>query len=123
MPATEPLFGVEIGTVNLATHPRSRCEGRGIPCCIHEPSDHHMRDWPMLWRADTGVMERTCPHGVGHPDPDHMAYVRSLTPKHECENSWGYWSNDEKDGECPYPHFEWQGTHSCDGCCQAPGSP
>lgn len=122
--ATEPMFGMEIGVMNLRTHPRSECADRGIPCCIHEPSDHHMRDWPMLWRADTGVMERTCPHGVGHPDPDHMAYVRSLTPPHRCvynrdqELDFDDWLDlDDQDG-CIFPHLEWQGTHSCDGCCK-----
>lgn len=112
MPATEPLFGMHLGIVRLHTHPRSRCEGRDIPCCIHQPSDHHMRDWPMLWRADTGVMERTCPHGVGHPDPDHMAYAKSLTPAWHtvCEGP----------ELCEYPHLEWQGVHGCDGCCTPP---
>jgi hypothetical protein len=94
MPATEPLFGTQMGVTAVHTHPRSRCEWRDIPCCIHAPSGHHMRNWPMNWRSDTVVMERTCPHGVGHPDPDHMAYVTSL---------------DEDN--------EWQGVHGCDGCC------
>ena len=29
-----------------------------------------MRDWPQHFRDDRGIMERICPHGVGHPDPD-----------------------------------------------------
>lgn len=29
-----------------------------------------MRSFPQSWRADKGWMERTCPHGIGHPDPD-----------------------------------------------------
>ena len=37
---------------------------------IHNPSDHHMRDWPTHFRDDRHLMERMCPHGVGHPDPD-----------------------------------------------------
>ena len=52
-----------------------------------------MRDWPQVWRDDTGVMERTCPHGIGHPDPDHMAYVLSVNPESV------------------------DGIHGCDGCC------
>lgn len=79
----------------IQVHGRSACQGRGIPCCIHAPSSHHMVTWPMNWRADTGVMERLCLHGIGHPDPDHMAYVRSLRRG-----------------------LEWQGVHGCDGCCQ-----
>ena len=110
MNAAEPVLGAQAGERVLRTHPRSACEGREEPCCIHAPSDHHMRTWPMNWRGDTGVMERTCPHGVGHPDPDHMTYVCSLTPDHDCDEDKGV-------GACPYPHLEWQGIHGCDGCC------
>jgi hypothetical protein len=105
--ATDLLFGMSLGEVIMKVHDLSQCEGRAIPCCIHNPSDHHMVTWPMNWRADTGVMERRCVHDVGHPDPDHMAYVRSLTPEHECPG----------EDECVYPHLEWQGVHGCDGCC------
>ena len=56
------------GVVLTGVHPAERCEGQ--PCVIHHPSDHHMRDWPLNWRQDRGLMERICPHGVGHPDPD-----------------------------------------------------
>jgi hypothetical protein len=83
------------GATLLQVHPRSACRGRGLACCIHAPSSHHMATWPMRWRDDTRVMERTCPHGIGHPDPDHMAYVCSL---------------DED--------LAWQGVHGCDGCCR-----
>lgn len=77
-------------------HPRAACEGRH--CCIHNPSPHHMAKWPRLWRDDIGLMERLCPHGIGHPDPDHQAYMRSRLGD-----------------EAP------PGIHSCDGCCQPPG--
>ena len=125
----EPVFGIQAGKVPLRVHARAKCEGRGIPCCIHDPSDHHMREWPMNWRGDTGVMERFCPHGTGHPDPDHMAFVKSLTPEHECPiqllrdhpaaaesltaglTAWNL---------CKYPHLEWQGAHGCDLCCVPP---
>jgi hypothetical protein len=49
-------------------HAKDKCAGEF--CCIHRPSDHHMRDWPQNWRSDRRMMERICPHGVGHPDPD-----------------------------------------------------
>jgi len=49
-------------------HTPNTCKGEW--CCIHNPSDHHMRDWPQNWRPDRRLMERICPHGVGHPDPD-----------------------------------------------------
>ena len=57
----------------IVTHDASKCAGQY--CCIHNPSDHHMRSWTMFWRGDKGVMERLCPeHGVGHPDPDDAAF-------------------------------------------------
>jgi len=40
------------------------------PCAIHWPTQHHMLGWPQHWRADRGVIERYCPHGIGHVDPD-----------------------------------------------------
>lgn len=49
-------------------HRRRDC--LGSPCPIHERTDHRMRGWPQHWRADRALMERLCPHGVGHPDPD-----------------------------------------------------
>jgi len=62
---------------NLITHAPDQCEGRS--CCVHNPSDHHMREWQMNFRHDKGVMERICPkHGVGHPDPDDAAYWISI---------------------------------------------
>lgn len=42
----------------------------GPPCPIHHRSDHHMRVWPQHWRGDRWTVERICPHGIGHPDPD-----------------------------------------------------
>lgn len=69
--ATDPIFGLQLegGPFELTkVHDRDAC--RGPHCVIHNPSDHHMRDWPLNWRADRQLMERTCPHGVGHPDPD-----------------------------------------------------
>jgi hypothetical protein len=65
-------------------------------CVIHNPSDHPMRNFPTHWRGDRGLMERICPHGVGHPDPDDLAYKRRM----------------RGDG---YVHAE--SVHGCCGCC------
>lgn len=73
-------------------HLPEKCVGR--PCVMHDPSDHHMIEWPLLWRADKGTFERTCTHGIGHPDPDDDAYQISLGDR-------------------------WIGIHTCDGCCHA----
>ena len=62
----------------LVTHSADKCEGRA--CCVHNPSDHHMRTWELNYRFDKSVMERICPeHGVGHPDPDDLAYNQSVS--------------------------------------------
>lgn len=78
----------ELGLVNV--HNPMICVGRG--CSVHHPSRHHMRDWPRVWRSWHGYFERTCPHGIGHPDPDDANYLRSVG---------------KYDG----------GVHGCDGCC------
>jgi hypothetical protein len=52
----------------LIVHSKDKC--KGSHCTIHNHSDHHMKDWPQNWREDRGIMERICPHGIGHPDPD-----------------------------------------------------
>lgn len=89
--AAESTLGAQIGDATLTNvHPRSACAGRH--CVVHNPSDHHMRDWRLNWRGDRGLMERLCPHGVGHPDPDDLAYQVSI-------------------GQT------WQSAHTCDGCC------
>lgn len=75
-------------------HPESACVGRA--CVIHDPSDHPLRDAPMIWRADKRVMERKCVHGIGHDDPDDYAYRKSVNPRA---------SN----------------IHGCDGCCALEG--
>jgi hypothetical protein len=121
MQVAEPAFGMQLGQAVLKVHPRSVCEGKGIPCCIHSPSEHHMRAWELNWRSDTGAMERFCPHGVGHPDPDHMAYVLSLTPPHDnCPNRLNKFRQYADRVQCQYPHLEWQEVHGCDGCCVPP---
>lgn len=91
--ATDPEYGMWVGQVEVLTHPPEACSGR--PCVVHSPSNHHMREWPTVYRADKGMTERTCRHGVGHPDPDDLAYhLAALRP--------------------------WMGVHGCDGCCHDP---
>jgi len=62
------VFVTGTGQIIRWLHHKSNCEGR--PCVIHNQSDHHMRNWPTHWRNDRKIMERLCPHGIGHPDPD-----------------------------------------------------
>jgi hypothetical protein len=60
-------------------HTRAQCRASrkaGAPknCVVHNPSNHKGRGWPMVLRS-SGLIERRCPHGVGHPDPDSAAYL------------------------------------------------
>lgn len=83
-----PLVG-RLGFV----HDPKRCANRG--CAIHNhPSDHPLKDAPMLWRDDAGKLERICPHGIGHDDHDSVEWAKGAFP-------------DRK-------HI---GVHGCDGCC------
>lgn len=82
------------GTVQIVAniHSPTLCEGR--PCPIHNPTNHSMRDLPTHFRDDRVLMERICPHGIGHPDPDDLWYKENvLKLTHE-------------------------GIHGCDGCCR-----
>ena len=93
--ATDSIYGAHMGPATLQNiHSLDQCTGR--PCVVHAPSRHHMRGWPLTWRGDKGSVERSCPHGIGHPDPDDLAWQVSQGR-------------------------EWAGVHGCDGCCR-PGS-
>lgn len=78
----------EMDGVNVLTHTLSKCQGR--KCVIHNPSDHHMRGWPKRFHQPTQQTARVCKHGLGHPDPDDVAYWqqiahRRISTKHECD--------------------------------------
>ena len=82
----EPIRG------NLKVHDISNCLG-DHPCAIHNtPSNHPLKDAPLNWREDRGILERVCPHGVGHPDYDSAQYLVSI-------------GRDDEN------------IHGCDGCC------
>jgi hypothetical protein len=78
----------------FVVHRRQDCTG---PCPIHNPSLHPMVEEPMILR-ETNLIERQCHHGVGHPDPDSLAYLN----EHGLEGQRGSW-----------------GVHGCcgEGCC------
>ena len=83
----------------VLVHDKSKCEG--THCCVHNPSDHHMKDWPTHWRDDRLLIERICEHGVGHPDPDDLAFKRNVLK----------WTDKQ---------IEVEEVHGCDGCCFPP---
>jgi hypothetical protein len=89
------IIGLHDGRTMLV-HMPTACEGRA--CCIHNPSMHVLDTAPLTWRSDTRTMERVCPHGIGHPDPDDLAWKRVELGDDEA---WGF------------------GIHGCDGCCRS----
>ena len=72
---------------DLYCHDKQKCIGEN--CTVHNRSNHSMRSFPQNWRGDRAIMERICPHGIGHPDPDDF----------KTKN----WS---------------EFIHGCDGCCE-----
>jgi hypothetical protein len=79
----------------MTIHDPAACVG--YPCPYHNPSAHHMVTWRKVVR-ETTLVERLCPHGIGHPDPDSVAYMNRVTE----DEGWG--------------------SHGCDGCCR-PAAP
>lgn len=90
VPAAGDMTMLENGVLTRV-HSPSACAGRN--CWVHNPSPTHMVGWPVTWRADKQTAERLCPHRIGHPDPDDVAYNLRL----------GYDVS----------------AHACDGCCNA----
>jgi hypothetical protein len=78
-----------IGGQVIYAHSRKEC--LRYWCAIHYTSPHHMVVWPQNWREDIKIMERICPHGVGHPDPDEIKAMD-----------------------------QYESVHGCDGCCKRP---
>jgi len=70
-----------------AHHPR-KCFGK--VCALHNRSQHAMRGFRQHWRGDRRIIERVCPHEVGHPDPDDLRINCGIDA----------------------------GVHGCDGCCR-----
>jgi hypothetical protein len=56
----------------LKVHSGQMCVGP--TCALHAPSNHHMITWPLRWDTEEFIFRRECPHGIGHPDPDELAW-------------------------------------------------
>ena len=88
---TDSITGETVGNMTNV-HPTSVCASAD-GCAIHNrPSNHLLKDSPMVWREDRGILERQCEHGVGHPDFDSAKYLKSIGKDYE-------------------------NIHGCDGCC------
>lgn len=83
---TSDIIALHDGRV-MIVHAPSRCGGD--PCCVHNPSDHPLRDAPLSWWPFGKMMFRICPHGEPHPDPDDLV-----------------------------AQFVGLDLHTCDGCCR-----
>ena len=93
MPKTITL---EHSMIKLITHDETICDGNICP--VHNMTEHSMRSFSQHWRSDRGLMERLCiKHGVGHPDPDHLASI---------ERRFGSAAT------------EIESIHGCCGCCE-----
>ena len=57
----------------LNTHSPEQC-GLKDYCCIHNPSDHPLKDAPFEWLDEIKAIYRVCEHGVLHPDPDSLRF-------------------------------------------------
>ena len=75
-------YTLEHTNLSLIVHDADKCIGE--QCTVHNKSDHSMRSFPQWWRSDRGIMERTCPHGIGHPDPDSPWPPESAEWVHGC---------------------------------------
>lgn len=77
-------------------HKGDTCKGY---CPFHNPSDHPLKDATIAIRGHNpfsmkpaGFVERICEHGIGHSDPDSVAYY-------------------------DFMGISGTGIHGCDGCC------
>lgn len=90
----------------LMTHPEHAC--RGAHCCIHNPSDHPLRDAPLAWWPGLRSMLRVCTHNLRHPDLDDFAfkvniqrlpsYLLAIIGAHDCDNCCR-WPTEDSDSQ------------------------
>lgn len=108
-PVTGEEYTTGTGQRLANVHHPTQCAGRH--CAIHNPSEHVMDLFPTHWRGDHGLMERICPHGIGHPDPDDLAYklMRAEIQASQID--------DEDERSRILGNARCEGIHGCDGCC------
>lgn len=81
---------VDLVVVNgtlMQTHGPKMCVGSW--CSLHQPSDHPLKNAPLVWSTEVATMFRVCSHLALHPDPDALSYARwrmgiVRTAWHEC---------------------------------------
>ncbi len=98
MESNGEMFWLADGAVITATHPVGECVTPG-GCPLHCPSDHALRDAPLVHHVPTGGLGRRCDHGQTHPDIDDVRLRERGATKYV--------------GRIPgWVH------QPCDGCCQ-----
>lgn len=85
----------------IPIHDKEDCSGQ---CPFDSPSPHSMAGMPRHIRTDKlGLVERICPHGVGHPDPDSVRFLNDAI--------------DVRRGLNFHKKYALE-VHGCDGCCR-----
>lgn len=74
----EPIT-LESGQV-LHAHAAKQCVGEY--CALHNPMPGPWDQWPRLWRQDRHLLERVCPHGVGHPAVEQLEWWKFLNQEY-----------------------------------------
>ena len=92
------------GTILTGVHMPDECLGPN--CCIHNPSDHPLRETPLAWLGEIRAMFRVCEHGYFHPDPDDLAFLMQAWRTRDVE-------------AISSVHLM---RENCDGCCHESAS-
>jgi Holliday junction resolvase RusA-like endonuclease len=69
----------------LVTHSLANCR-RNPWCVIHVPRPGPWESWPRLWRDDRMMIERVCPHGVGHPAVEQIEWFQEHPERHSLDH-------------------------------------
>jgi hypothetical protein len=98
-PQSKPKPGYITGTKQMLfnVHAKETCRGW---CVIHNPMPGPWDEWPTHWRDDMGIMERLCPHGIGHPAAEELVNSFSIGV-HPCDGC-----------PCSLPDLEPMATHT-----------
>lgn len=106
----------------LLVHSALRCPalaGEGTWCCIHRPSDHHMRTWQMVWVDEHHFMIRLCEHGNGHIDPDDAEHRNRMWARERLRHA--HLSDSGNTFSIIADQFD-AGRHACGCLCCDPGA-
>lgn len=80
------VSGLALGPLSsgVAEHSARHCD-TDPACPRHEPTAHHMREWPVYHGQEANLTVRRCPHGALHPDPDDARWGRAVKHQADCD--------------------------------------